>query len=376
MAKFLRDLLLVCLLPLVLLSIPLCVFIYTGEFVSYDAVANAQARGENSIWSRAYSDVDREFKTVSATYRGAAVVVLGSSRVMTIRSGFFTPETTFYNAGGAAQWPAEPKEFISSIPRDRQPRLILLGVDQRWFSDSVGVGIAPIGVEKANDPAMREFLHYSWKKFYQDYVRGKFSLRDIFKKPGGVERIGFNAVVYNSGFRGDGSMFYGKFLDDPKNGAKVKTLIDEKVATVLAGKSNFEYSDRVNEHTLASIDEFLSECRRRGITVVGFMPPYAHGVYERVMSVPGPDKRVADLVSKRLDETFAAQGATFYDLSDPASFGGSDSELFDIVHGMDKMSARIVSTLGKRDPAFSAFVDPVTLDATIASSTSDYEVTF
>jgi len=73
-----------------------------------------------------------KLKTVQV--EGPAVIALGTSRVMPFRESFFG--TRFFNAGsGAYQQFVDLLAFLQSIPIGREPKAIVLGLDQKFFNE-------------------------------------------------------------------------------------------------------------------------------------------------------------------------------------------------------------------------------------------------
>lgn len=349
--------------------------------MSIKKVAEQQLSSSPVLFGRAYSDVDKNFKILSAKLRGAQVLALGTSRVMNIRSEFFRPEITFYNAGGGAKESGDLVNFLESLPPEKRPKFIILGTDQRWFKP----GFKPESTDinqvfvlhrssTANDPAWEQFFIYGWRKIYLDYFQKKFRLSDVFQNKTDMSQVGLNAIANGNGFRNDGSFYYNDFINNPDKQTILKSSIDEILARIKPGQNNLEYGSELDTKSLQNVEDFLTACKKYHIIVIGYMPPYALVAYQKIQAIDSLDKAVADNLSRTLENLFNHYGFNFYDLSDMKKFGGKDEELIDSQHGSDKTYARIFISLAEQDSVLNDFVDSPKLKEALRLSTDNQQI--
>ena len=92
--KFLQKLSLFLLLPVAYVVVTSAIAFYGGEFTPLRQVAAEQAEQTPLLYGRAYRDNLFAYKLISAQYRKAEVLVLGSSRVQQFRSLLFNKNST------------------------------------------------------------------------------------------------------------------------------------------------------------------------------------------------------------------------------------------------------------------------------------------
>src|SRR5262249_47987942 len=91
--------------------------------------------------------------------------------------------------------------------------------------------------------------------------------------------------------------------------------------------------DHVAEGHLQRLVQMLQFCQERGISVIGFMPPYAPTVYSRMMA-EGNQAYIPQLEA-RLPTIFATYGFAFYDFTDPKPLGLEDEDFYDGWHSSE-----------------------------------------
>lgn len=372
MAKFLYNFTLFLLPLIVLVGFPMYVFLKSGEAVSYAEVARIYGRGDPVLFGRAYSDVDENFKILSARERKADVLVLGSSRVMYIRSQFFRDGVSFFNGGGAARHPDGFLRSLQQLPEEAYPKIIIAGIDQRWMLPGYVAPREVFGMDE--DPAWDQFFAYAWKKMYVDYFSGKFTLRQLGSNTNGEIRVGLTAVATGSGFRSDGSYYSREFIEDVDGEAKVKNAIAESITAITPGQYNFDYAARLNEGSLKSIEAFLALAEKNNIAVVGYLSPYSGSIYRKLQGVESPDKEAITRLHETFKQMFSAHGFAFYDLSDAGSFGGEDEEFLDPWHGGDKAFAKAFLLLAEKNRLINSIMDAGRLEGAIVASKDPHTV--
>lgn len=355
---------------LVFLGAPLFVFIWSGEAIPLGEVIALQSGEKSALFGRAYSDVDQAYKIQTQSMRGADVVVIGSSRAMYIRREFFLPEVTFYNAGGVARNVNGFHEFLLNVPKEKYPKIILMGIDQRWFRSDYAPPKDAIDVHA--DHAWKEFFKYSWKKIYQDYVQNKFVFADLFKDQSNLRLIGLTALASGSGFRSDGSQYSRGFIDSPSKMKMLKSKVDSAITEVVGGRINFDYGNEINEKSVHAVESFLNECAKNNIIVIGYMSPHAPSLYKKIQEV---NKLQSSVLTSTLEEVFARNGFVLYDLSDVSPYLGTDDEFIgDPWHGGDKLFAKVFAGLTLNNLTLKNIVDVTRLNDVIASSTDPHTV--
>ncbi|MBK9705045.1 MAG: hypothetical protein IPO75_17295 [Betaproteobacteria bacterium] len=361
MSRFLKKLLIYLLPFVVILCIPAMVFVETGEITAVSRVIDLQVTSRIPVlFGRAYSDPTPYYKLESVLRRRPDVLALGTSRVLAVRSNFFSPELSFFNAGNGVTRLRHFRLFLERIPKGAEPRLIFLGLDQYLFNDAFD-SLLPDGMELAwaAEERIAEVFFSNWTKVYGDYWEQKFRLADLVAETG-ERRIGLNAVAHANGFRSDGSYTWAEFVADPWNPKNPDFEFQNTFDRIQMGDRRFQYAEHVSEKALLELDALLRECKARGIYVAAFLPPFAHAVFEKMQSMPKQYGYLREL-EPSLRLIFNKSGFSLYDSSDLASLGASDKETIDGFHGSEKAYLRLFLKMIEsdlrlktfaRDPAF------------------------
>lgn len=263
------------------------------------------------------------------------VWALGSSRVLQFRSRMF--EKSFFNVGYTMEKVSDFLPFMKSIPEDKYPEFILLGLDQWMFNaawDSLEKS-KPVSFWKDSYsvlPGKRDL-----KMLTLDILNQKVSTGILFSSDSSRSHcVGFNAVLNKKGFRRDGSMDYGKQEDLllRNDSSADDYAFSETFRRIEKGKSRFEYGKAYNPLAIAVLEEFLRFCSVKKIRVLAFLPPFAVSV-NRKMDQSGKYAYLKAL-PPALHACCRKYGLEFFDLSHPEEFGSGDFETIDGFHGSEK----------------------------------------
>jgi hypothetical protein len=356
------------------LAFPLAVLVASGEIGSIRKVISLQKEPGPVLLGLAYSYPTRAYKLESIIERRPAVVSLGTSRVMEIRSGFFRIETTHYNAGGGVTKIEDLQSFLAAIPRTNQPKLIILGLDQNFFNSAWDNSIS-------DDQALRplpslmarlDIVLNTWHVVYRDYWMNKFSLNVLMKRGAGTNCVGIQAIVNSHGFRNDGSLRYNPNYLLP--GTDTSARFRSAVEAIKTGNSFFVRGTDVSAKSIAELTGFLRACRDRGIYVVGFLPPYPHFV---AMILQSMSQQYSYLfkIGSIVEPVFKSFDFRFYDFSDAASIGASDRETLDGIHCSEKAYLRLFIKMVKTEEHLAKYAkDPEYLEHLLINAPDEVNV--
>ena len=322
----------------------------------------------------AYSELDFYYKLHAFLSKGPGapdVMVLGTSRVLPIRSEFF-PKGSFYNAGRGIAKIKHLRAFLKHIPRGKEPKVMIVGLDQNFFNshwDSFAEDPIESRFLKGPDPFAT--LANSWAIVYKDFLKKKFSLKHFFR-PERKVRIGFNALVNDEGYRNDGSYRYGKFLKLPHASTSLDFGYRNTFRVIEKGVDRFEFNNEVSEAAVQELSLFLSECKERNIEVIAFLPPYAHAIYDKLKST-GKHRYIFALPDV-LRPVFQKYAFDFHDFSDLLSLGMDDRETVDGFHADEKAYLALLLLMAKSNPNLNQFMDSDRLEQRLAASKNDHVV--
>lgn len=347
------------------------VMAYSGESLPLALVVAQQMGDAPVLYRPQYGNRDFPFKVMSVNARQPEVVALGSSRVLQMRAGLLTENPrAFYNAGAPAWRLSEIEAFIREI--DHAPKVLILGIDAPWFLDAyMGDESAGVTINPLND-------------FQQVFAVNRSTMQDIFigrapnwdkvltrsdSESGGLA-LGLKAIQNGHGFRNDGSEQYGDFL--------VGRFLDQAterqrhIVWMRRGEEMYVYGDTVSERALNELTALLETCKERGITVIGFMPPFVPTLYARMIE-RGNHPYIPKLI-QRLDAIFTEQDLPFFDFSDGARFG-TDEDFYDGWHGSEHIYLRVYTAMLDALPdVLGVYSDIDALRALDASVTNTWRV--
>ncbi|WP_224963246.1 hypothetical protein [Geomonas subterranea] len=333
------------------LSIPFWVLVGTGEFrFNIDEIVGRAVRGTPQMIGFRFNESAYKclkLKTLSQLPR-RDVVALGSSRVLQFRDKMFAPKG-FYNAGYTITSVPQFLAFVSSLPEEKLPKTLIVGLDQWMFNknaDALDRAPAKVDFSKFEQMDFVSVFNAS-DKIYKKVFDGSLSLSDVGttgaavcgKGPGAVTlaTVGFNACANKTGFLNDGSMHYGGQIG--KLVAGDKSADDYQFRNTLKkiekGDTKFSHGDRINPEAVRQLRPFLDFCRTKNIHVVAFLPPFSDTAYRAML---GSGKfAYLDQLTPALAPVFQEYGYEFYDFSSVSRAGSTDLEAIDGFHGSESV---------------------------------------
>ena len=365
MGQLIRKLLALLIPPVTLVyGFSFVVLALGGELTPVGSVVRRQFNSDAPlVYGLSYSNPVKPLKLAGLRSRAPSVAVLGTSRVLQFRAPMFKNRAGFYNAGGASATLWDLRALVEMLPRPRQPELLIVGLDQYLFNSNFAEFRAS---SPFTETAWHAVVHNSRSVALDDYLDAKFTLSALLDNAVRGNRVGLNAIMNNNGFRNDGSYHYGQFLVDPRGAANDDLDFKDTFRRIADGNRRFEYGSHVSREAIEEVQALLRLCRLRQIHVVAFLPPFAHQVYERMMSMPENYGYLLEL-RKVLPRIVAAEGFPLFDFTDLASIGASDEEMIDGFHTSERASLRVLLEIRRGDAILDRYVaDEATLQARLA----------
>ncbi len=376
MKKFWLKILLLFVPVFLVLMFPVWVLWQAGEITPIHKVIEIQDSKPNVLFAPGYNSFEKNYKFEQILRDPPTVLGLGNSRIISIRSEFFNPDVKFYNGGLLVKKIQHYRTILDQIPQDKQPKVIIMVVEQSQFNEKVNSFYGYDVVQELSEQRpMQYFLNAiirNWVNVYRNYFAGKFTIKDTFHFKDNKDHIGMLALTQDEGFRADGSYRFGRFLLAPHNPNQFDYEFKDTLANMQNNIGYFRPNDQVSPRALAELDEFLQECKRRNIYVLGYIPPYAHLIYEKLKE--DPKFKYLFEVEGKTRPIFDKYGFELYNFSDMASFGGKDPEAFDGVHVAEKAFARFFMVMAKKSPVLGKLTDPGRLQKLIDTAPDDYQI--
>ena len=172
----------------------------------------------------------------------------------------------------------------------------------------------------------------------------------------------------------DGSDYYGAVISSPVLQQSVLASIQE-LASSISNTNGDWYGNSISTPALAQLEYLLNYAKQHTIKVIGFLPPIAPSEYVRIQSYPAASyARTISTLGPTLSHEFTTYGFDFYDFSNIAKIGGSDTEMMDSKHGGEKMYLQMFIEIAKTSKSLQPFVDLPHIEQKLSEATSSYVV--
>lgn len=331
----------------------------TGELRNFDSLMEKQ-RNDHSVYiGMGYNEQTGYYKIQNANYYQADIIALGTSRVMQFQADFFSD--SFYNCGGAVdQNFREYTFFLTDL--DYKPAVIILGLDSWVFNDAWNHNFPVLDLDMPVMLIERNKIVMLWD-IIKDFVDHKWDWESVGRYP---THFGFNGRIRNSGFRWDGSYDYGDVYQELE--LQNDSRFQDTFERMNEGKSRFQWGEHADQETQGYLNEFLRYCKENGIEVVGFAPPFAPCVYER-MTESGNYGYLSE-IEPVCSELFEQYGYTYLDYTDGAVLGLDDTYFVDGFHGSEVVYALIMKDMADRGTSLGKYIDTEKLEDTLAKCSS------
>ncbi len=352
------------LIPFIFFFLPTSWILFqSGELTSVEeAIKEQNTQKQLVVYGLAYTQDIESFKLRSVLARSPEVLILGTSRVLSIRTAFFDPKYNCYNAGKGISTLKEMKGFLARIPISHSPKLVILGLDQYFFNENWS---------KKNLRDTSKIFDFSkeWykivgqasihTKIYSDLLEKKFDLADIFKREG----IGLMAKATGYGYLNNGDMLgLGKNIEDEN--------FTDTFKRIKEGNNRFEYGSIVSEKSMTELNDILLLCKQRGIHVVAFIPPFAQAIYQEMLRRSSQYAYIWKLESE-LRPCIEKYNFSFFDFTNLQDLSGDNPEYYDGFHASEKAYLRLFIKMVEQDNELAKYTNVYLLRQRLVSSSSD-----
>lgn len=253
---------------------------------------------------------------------------IGASRVLPFRKNMF--DSTFYNAGYTIKSIYDFRAFLKSIPENKHPGYIIVGLDHFMFNSAKETFVFHTSSAWKNSFTFYPNLSIH-KNVYKDFVARKYSFNSV-QKYNSIDKIGLFANENINGCRNDGSFYYAAQIFKLVN--KDKTAFDWEYADTFdrinKGYKFFDYGDSISRKALLELAELLKYCKVRKIEVIGFLHPFPDRVYNKMID----SKKYGYLteILPSIKPIFEKYQYEIYDFSKVSMCHSNDFEVIDGIH--------------------------------------------
>lgn len=267
------------------------------------------------------------------------VIALGSSRVMQFRQHMFSD--AFLNLGGGMESIHDGINLIPDII-NRQPELIILGLDVWWFNDRFQKYDIQFAQISFNPKPSFSHSHsvFKWLR------RNKISVNEyVLTILNGVPEVSIGvSALKRDGFGEDGSYYYTRTITgqiEPSDKG-----FNDTFKRIENGNKRFQYNSYANNQHISNIVQLIGEFEENGIKVIVFFPPFANAVTTKLNEMEENYQYFNDVKAKLVDNNVA-----FSDFTDPMKVKSHDCEFVDGFHGGEITYSRILESLGHKYPS-------------------------
>jgi len=371
MKKFLTRLLIFICPIIIFFSIPLYVLWKSKD--NFYVIDKLVVSNKKYLLGYAYDETQYKYlKWIDITSNSRKTVwTLGSSRVLQFRRQMF--DSTFYNAGYTIYSLNDFRPFLKSIPVNKYPKYLVIALDEWMFNTAWDDLTVTSPVDTWQDSYRIWPQSSTYLSVYKDLFAHKYSFSTI-KNDGPLYKVGLNALVNNTGFRTDGSLFYGGQID--KLVKNDKTARDFKYAGTLGrikhGNERFQYGNSINPKALVEVDALLNYCKQHQIQVIAFLPPFAEAVYDKMMATNkyGYLKQIYPA----LKPIFNKYHYEVYDFSRVSLVNADDHETIDGFHGGEGVYQKIMINMLNQGSVLNQVSNVKRLQADLLKKKNNYVV--
>jgi len=361
-------------IPLILVLLPPSWFLYSIKENFFDLenfILNTNSK--NYLIGYTYNEKNYKFlkwKTINANSK-FEVWSLGSSRAMQFRSEMF--DKSFYNAGFTVGRINEFLPFMKSIDKSKYPDVLIVTLDT-WMFNSKYDKVDDVIDETKWANSFKIYPDFTtFKSVWGDFIKYKFSPNEKYTTEG-YFRVGFNALFKNSGFRNDGSFYYGDQIK--KLITKDSTCSDYQFRSTFTkidkGIERFEYGNSFNPKAFLALEKFIYFCKKNNIKIVLLFPPFAETIDNKMIE-SGKYTYIQN-ISKKCYDIAKKHNFEFYDFTSPQKINSGDYEFIDGFHGSEKAYLKILIKMLEAKSILSTTTDLDQLKNDLNNSISDYQV--
>jgi hypothetical protein len=302
------------------------------------------------------------------------IMSIGTSRALKFRDYFFKNRNDFYNAGRTVRNINQYIPFLKKVRKNRNLKILILELDQcffneNWINENRKLYRTKYAYLKLLDskPSPHYIFRHEFFKILRNIFEGKIHFNGLRYSMNG-SRIGISAIMNNDGIRNDGSYSNGFRINNYEKWYDYE--FKSSLKKIEKGNKRFEYGEKVEKKALLELDEILDYCKSRNIHVVGFFPPYAPTVVDRLKE-KGKIYSYIWQIKEKAAPIFKRYSYKIFDFTDISGFGSTDKEFIDGLHGSEKTYAKLFIEMASKDLLLRKYANIEMLKDLISNSKSD-----
>lgn len=321
-----------CILPFLIAGF------YSKEMYSPDTLIQLHLKSqEDTKFGLAYTDPAPYYKFKNIVIREPKVLALGTSCVLQLKGSFFN-EGQFYNGGRGVKNINEFLDYMKAVEEHgKLPEILIIGLDWDFFNDAWN-GDLSVSTLDLSTPSLP--ISAVLKGMIPDFFQKKWSFSTVMAN--NPSYIGINASLKNNGFLKDGSYYHGFIYEFPEKQDDYE--FKNTFWRIEKGTLRFEYGEHIDTEALECLETFLQYCTKKGVYVVGFTPPLAPSVLDK-METMGTNYGYVKEIPESCSILFSQYEFEYYDFLDLRSIGLDDSYFIDGFHASESALAKMLLSM-------------------------------
>lgn len=333
-----------------------CMFIFTwlANYVGesgYESIFKYERHQEkNSLYLSAFDPNPMKYKLAKFRALKPEVIILGSSRGLMVRSNFFNKDA--YNFSHTLQGIKNLESVATSDLLNK--KYVILYFDPWWLSNKINVD----NFEENKINFFNNYLIQTDKFLKMVYLQFKYNW---IVEAEGSKHIGLQAIITNSGYRGDGSFEYGSLLGSKNKNAE--TLLLKTFSQAIQGEGVFSANQDIDKEKVIKACSTLNSINNSAEGLIIILPPFPLTIQSALLNTPY--QVYLDKVDKVLKKCLPTIDIYNYSLTNKASLA-KDCEFIDGYHQGDVTNARIFADIADKNYSFRSVINKSVLQKFIA----------
>jgi len=265
------------------------------------------------------------------------------------------------------------EQFLEGISKEKFPKYLIINLDQWMFNEYREKNVTT----KTKDTWARSFQKIpnfsTLLSVWDDLLSKKYNINPLNVNEN-ITQIGINSVYNNTGYRNDGSLFYGKQIGKllSKDTSVFDYNFNDTYDRISKGRLFMEYGDKIDFNAITSLEKLLFYCKSNNVEVIAILPPLADKINEKLLS-SGKYAYFTSIYSTSL-KVFKKYDFELYDFSSLNSCNSNENEIIDGLHGSEVIYLKILIKMLEDNSVLNKVTNLNKLKIDLSKALNSYEV--
>lgn len=305
------------------------------------------------------------------------ILILGTSRVMAFRKEMFNK--SFYNAGFTIKNIYDYRQFLLNMPYEKLPSILIIGLDQRMFiSNNSYYSASSASVRNRDNWNKYQFypdLNYL-KSFYYKIVYSQYDFKKISNhlvRDNNENKIGFDAILNNTGFRKDGSYnFHREVLKAQKFDLNYIHHNSDNKLEIEKYDNDFFGAEILSQDAVNEFRKLIHFCTQNDIYTIAMLNPYPSSIKEKINE--NSNLHYVNDILPAIAPIIKEENYEVWDLNKLDHFKMNDNEFIDATHGVEVTAIKVLLSIAKEDTFLGKLIDTKKLNEDLERKKNSYLV--